>query len=232
VLYFPEIFSLSLVFSAEDRANDPPALARKVLNLCHCHENTLMATTPAGPLSPYIPASAPRSADVVLYLDLDGVVHHEAVLWHPRQGIYMSPYEAPDHALFEWLPILEEELAPYPSVALVLSSTWCIRPGYAKTLQRLPEQLRARFIGGTYHKRVHGADPWNQALFRSTPRGVQILADVQRRKPCHWVALDDDIEDWPQTAIGNLVACEGTTGLSDPKVRRELQHKLQQYATA
>lgn len=59
---------MSLVFSAEDRANDPPALARKVLNLCHCHENTLMATTPAGPLSPYIPASAPRSADVVLYL--------------------------------------------------------------------------------------------------------------------------------------------------------------------
>ncbi len=112
-----------------------------------------MATTPAGPLSPYIPASAPRSADVVLYLDLDGVLHHEAVLWQPRYGIYMSPYKATDHALFKWLPILEEELAPHPSVALVLSSTWCIRPGYAKTLQRLPEQLRARFIGGTYHRR-------------------------------------------------------------------------------
>lgn len=78
--------------------------------------------------------------------------------------------------------LLEEALAPYPCVALVLSSTWCIRPGYAKTLQRLPEQLRARFIGGTYHKRVHGADPWNLASFRSTPRGIQILADVQRRK--------------------------------------------------
>lgn len=62
--------------------------------------------------TPYIPASAPRSADVVLYLDLDGVVHHEAVLWHPRKGIYMSPYQATDHALFEWLPRLEEVLAP------------------------------------------------------------------------------------------------------------------------
>src|SRR5256885_9940808 len=29
--------------------------------------------------------------------------------------IYMSPYQAPGHALFEWLPILEEELAPYRS---------------------------------------------------------------------------------------------------------------------
>ncbi|WP_312304550.1 MULTISPECIES: HAD domain-containing protein [Comamonadaceae] len=98
---------------------------------------------------PYVPASVPRSADVILYLDLDGVVHHEKVLWHPRKGIYMSPFEAPSHALFEWLPILEEELASYPSVALVLSSTWCIQPGYAKTLQRMPEQLRTRFIGGT-----------------------------------------------------------------------------------
>jgi hypothetical protein len=182
-----------------------------------------MATMPAGLLAPYIPASAPRSADVV---------HHEAVLWHPHRGIYMSPYEAPDRTLFEWLPILEEELAPHPSVALVLSSTWSIRPGYAKTLQRLPEQLRARFIGGTYHKRVHGTDPWNLASFRGIPRGMQILADVQRRKPRHWIALDDDIEDWPASAIGNLVACEGTTGLSNPEVRRELRCKLQQCMAA
>ena len=162
----------------------------------------------------------------------DGVVHHEAVLWHPRIGIYMSPHGTVGRTLFEWVPILEEELTPYPSVALVLSSTWCIRPGYAHTLKRLPESLRSRFIGGTYHKRIHGADPWNLASFRSTPCGMQILADVQRRKPRHWVALDDDIEDWPQSAIGNLIACEGTTGLSNPEVRHELRRKLQQSAAA
>lgn len=85
------------------------------------------------------------------------MVHHEAVLWHPRIGIYMSPHGAVGRTLFEWAPILEEELTPYPSVALVLSSTWCIRPGYAHTLKRLPESLQSRFIGGTYHKRIHGA---------------------------------------------------------------------------
>ena len=111
---------------------------------------------PTNQNSPYLPASTPRSADVVLYLDLDGVVHHEKVLWHPRKGIYMSPYEAAGHSLFEWIPILESVLEPYPAVALVLSSTWCIRPGYSATLKRLPVSLRARFIGGTYHRRVHG----------------------------------------------------------------------------
>ena len=55
---------------------------------------------------PCVPASTPRSGEVVLYLDHDGVVHHEKVLWHPGKGIYMSPYEAAGRTLFEWLPIL------------------------------------------------------------------------------------------------------------------------------
>ena len=130
--------------------------------------------------TPYLPASTPRSADVVLYLDLDGVVHHEKVLWHPRKGIYMSPYEAAGHALFEWVPILEAVLEPHPAVALVLSSTWCIRPGYSATLKRLPATLRARFIGGTYHKQVHGVDPWNLSMFRSMPRGLQVQDDPEQ----------------------------------------------------
>ena len=177
--------------------------------------------------SPFLPMSTPRSADVVLYLDLDGVVHHEQVLWHPHKGIYMSPYEAPGRSLFEWVPILEAALDPYPSVALVLSSTWCIRPGYSATLKRLPPSLRSRFIGGTYHKRVHGTDPWNLAMFRGMPRGEQVLEDALRRKPRQWLALDDDLEGWPEACRENLIACEGTTGLSDGEVQRELGEKLQ-----
>ncbi|MBT9466269.1 MAG: hypothetical protein IV113_19785 [Hydrogenophaga sp.] len=176
--------------------------------------------------TPYVPASKPRSADVVLYLDLDGVVHHEAVLWDPRRGISMSPVIAPGRVLFEWVHYLEDALAPYPAVALVLSSTWCVRPGYAKTLKRFPGGLRSRFIGGTFHRRVHGADPWNHADFQGSARGLQIWADVQRRKPRAWLALDDDLDGWPEWARDNLVACDGRTGLSDTKVRAELSEKL------
>lgn len=180
---------------------------------------------------PYVPASKPRSAEVILYLDLDGVVHHEKVLWHPGKGIYMSPYEAAGHTLFEWLPILEQALEPFPALALVLSSTWCIRPGYSATLKRFPIALRSRFIGGTYHRRVHGVDPWNQAMFRETPRGVQIQQDAQRRRPRHWIALDDDLEDWPAAYRHHLIACDGTRGLSDPDVQRELKEQLQRCHT-
>lgn len=186
----------------------------------------------SNPSTPYVPASKPRSADIILYLDLDGVVHHEAVLWDPRNGISMSSVLAPDRTLFEWVNSLDEALAPYPDVALVLSSTWCIRPGYAKTLKRLPASLRSRFIGGTFHRRVHGLDPWNLADFRGTARGLQIWADVQRRKPRMWLALDDDLDGWPEWARDNLVACDGTKGLSDAAVRMELGAKLRRCHAA
>lgn len=49
---------------------------------------------------------------------------------------------------------------------------------------------------------------------------------MQRRKPWHWIALDDGIEDWPPLDIGNLIACDKTTKLSD----REAQQQLMQGA--
>lgn len=181
---------------------------------------------------PYLPASTPRTADVILYLDLDGVVQHEQVLWHPRRGIYMDPVRAQGRTLFEWLPHLEAAIAPYPDLAIVLSSTWCVRPGYAKTLRRLPEALRSRFIGGTFHRRVHGADPWVLQSFRESPRGMQVWSDVLRRKPRQWLALDDDTLQWPVWARKNLVACDGATGLSSPAVQQALAHRLQECYSA
>ena len=176
------------------------------------------------------PGSTPKAShavDVVVYLDIDGVVHHEAAMWHARRGIYMSPDAAPGRTLFEWLPILENALAPFPDVKLVLSSTWCIWPGYGATLKRFPEELRQRFIGGTFHKRVHRADPQALADFKSLPRGQQVVNDVFRRRPKAWLALDDDVDRWPEWARGNLVQCDGSTGLSSPAVQAELFAKLE-----
>jgi len=177
---------------------------------------------------PYVPGT--RHAGTVVYVDFDGVLQHEAVMWHRRRGIYMSPTEAPGHTLFEWTHHLEEALLAFPDVALVLSSTWCIRPGFGKALKRLPESLRLKFVGGTFHRRVHGADPWLLQSFRSTPRWKQIANDVARRQPQAWLAIDDDTEDWPDDLRNNLVACQGSTGLSSPEVRAELRRKLAEAA--
>lgn len=178
---------------------------------------------------PNVPLHAHRNRvplDIALYLDIDGVLHHHAVMWHHRRGIFMSPREAPGHELFEWVEYLEEALEPFPKVALVLSSSWCVKPGYGKTLKWFPEKLQQRFVGGTFHKLVHGADPWAMSAFKSMSRGAQIVADVRRRQPRAWIALDDDTEDWPLAETHHLIACDGQKGLSCATARGELAAKL------
>lgn len=163
---------------------------------------------------------------VVLYVDLDGVLQHHAVLHHPRRGIHMCPREAPGRELFEWAHYLVEVLEEFPDVRCVLSSSWCVWPGYGRTLQRLPAILRSRFIGGTYHSRVFGSDVWAVSSFRSKPRWLQILEDVRRRRPRHWLVLDDDIEGWPATAARHLIPCDGNVGLSSSETRSLLVEQL------
>lgn len=159
----------------------------------------------------------------MLYVDVDGVLHHDGVLWDPRRGVHMSEVLAPGHQLFEWAHHLESALEGHPDVALVLSSTWCIRLGYASTLRYLTPSLRSRFIGATYHRKVHGSDPWTKNDFMKTARGVQVCADVSRRRPQFWAALDDDAEGWPDDAVEHLIRCEGSRGLSDDLVLERLQ---------
>jgi len=52
----------------------------------------------------------------ILYLDFDGVLHHENVLWRPLVGPYLS---APDGCLlFQHAELLERLLEPCPRVQI------------------------------------------------------------------------------------------------------------------
>ena len=181
---------------------------------------------------PILPLLPVPFVETVLYVDFDGVLHHEAVLWGRKQGIYMSPSEAPGRTLFEWAHHLESIVEEFQSVGLVLSSSWCVTPGYSRALKRLSARLRSRFIGGTFHRSHHGADAWLTEAFRSMPRWQQILGDVKRRQPRTWLAIDDDIEGWPDDLRQNLVACQGNSGLSRKDVRDELTYKLRAHVSA
>lgn len=55
----------------------------------------------------------------VLFLDLDGVLHPDAV-YLSRQG----PTLKADGTLFVWTPILANLLVDFPMISLVLSTSW------------------------------------------------------------------------------------------------------------
>jgi hypothetical protein len=154
---------------------------------------------------------------LVLYLDFDGVLHHEDVWWHPRRGAYI---EAPGYRLFEHSLLLENTLANFSSVKIVLSTSWVLVRRYSEAVKRLTPKLRERVIGATFHTRM------NRGAFEALPRGTQVLNDVVRRRPQHWLALDDDIEGWEPEYRDHLIRTDGVLGLSAPGVIEELRLHL------
>ena len=167
-------------------------------------------------------AQVKGAGELVLYLDYDGVLHHENVIWHPFVGCYLS---APDgYKIFQHLDLLEDALAPYPLVRIVLSTTWVRRYGCAGAAKNLHPSLRARVIGATFHSRMNAEE------FYRSPRGMQVWGDVVRRKPKAWLALDDDYFNWPAWCRDRLVRSHEKEGISDPIVLSELKQKLADIA--
>jgi hypothetical protein len=154
----------------------------------------------------------------VLYLDLDGVLHHENVLWHPRRGAYLHAPER--YHLFQHAALLEQLLAPYPNIVIVLSTNWQRRYRFSKVVKRLLPGLRSRVVGGTYHSDMPGDG------YDLLPRWAQIVNDVHRRQPAAWLALDDDIIGWPDWARAHLLPTDPYEGISQMEVQAELRRRL------
>lgn len=160
----------------------------------------------------------------LLYLDYDGVLHHENCFWHPRRGAYLvAPH---GYVLFQHALLLQQLLEPYPDIQIVLSTSWLCRYGYSKTVKRLPLGLRVRVIGATYHSKM------DEAKFKNLPRGQQVYEDVLRRKPAAWLALDDNTEGWSDECLPHFVFTHQDDGIADPETVMRLVERLKWLGSA
>jgi HAD domain in Swiss Army Knife RNA repair proteins len=155
----------------------------------------------------------------VIYFDYDGVTHPGEVYVHPTEP--KIRLHAIGNTLFENAPFLEEALAPYPDLNIVLSTSWVHSFGFEYALDQLMPSLRKRVCGSTYDPN----DPMAWRFARRT-RYDQILGDVNRRKPDRWLALDDDALGWPQKELGHLMLIPGEFGLCSDLARTELKARL------
>lgn len=155
--------------------------------------------------------------EVVLYLDFDGVLHHENVWWHPRRGAYIY---TPGYQLFEHVHLLEAAIEPFPEVLIVLSTSWVRVRRFSRAVKRLSPTLRERVIGATFHTKM------NRHAFEALPRGIQVLNDVARRRPRQWLALDDDVQGWVPEYLDHLVHTDPILGLSEPGKVEALQSHM------
>lgn len=188
------------VLVCESGLGGASAAARKTL------ERWLSRTRPVI-TSSSLPRRLRGYGERVLYLDYDGVLHHENVLRHPRRGIYAGP---PGFVLFEHAPLLETLLERFPEVRIVLSTSWVRVLSYSRALERLPRGLQMRVIGATFHSEM------DAEIFASKTRGRQVLEDVARRQPKSWIALDDTNEGWPTEIQNQVVITDERLGISAP----------------
>lgn len=162
----------------------------------------------------------------VLYLDFDGAVHHEAVYWDPVLKVPRIIQAPARYTLFQHAALLDGMLAPHPRVDIVLSTSWVRHYGITKAAGQLPEGLRRRVVGSIYESRTSG-DGFDYML-----RGEQVAIDVERRRPAHWLALDDDPMGWPDWARPHLLLTDPYEGISPPKLQKELRRRLARLASA
>lgn len=154
------------------------------------------------------------------YLDYDAVLHDGNVLRNRVKGMYIK---TPGRSFFEWMPILEDLLAPYPDLKIVLSTTWVRELGFREAQFELSAPLRERVIGSTFlHPKIV------KSTFDTLSRGMQIWDDAERRKPAHWFALDDDAFGWPDWCKENLIQTSDRLGLSDLAVQERVRQRLVQ----
>ncbi|MBK1683114.1 HAD domain-containing protein [Rhodoferax fermentans] len=164
--------------------------------------------------------SSSRRNALILFLDFDGVLHHENVRISNGSGPFLVAPER--YQLFQHAELLAQLLAPYPQVQIVLSTSWAVHYGVAKAAKRLPPELQARVIGGTFHSRYMRKDD-----FQALPRGKQVIADAHRRQPRDWLALDDAEDGWSGPYERHWVQTHQYEGVSAPEVLAIFKQKLE-----
>jgi hypothetical protein len=151
----------------------------------------------------------------VLYLDFDGVLHP-----YPTDS---RSLEIPEDTMFEFVPLLEAQLEPYPQVKIVLSTTWAKNKTGPSPLLFLSPALQQRVVGATWDQEAGSYHVPAERREQRLSRYEQIEADVVWRKPSAWFALDDDFNEWPADQYHHLGGCSMHIGFSELRVQEALR---------
>jgi len=172
---------------------------------------------------------------MILFLDFDGVLHHEnvtlkrckstSVRWlkdYERRYLTTTGNYVKGVNLFEHADRLATALEPFPDVRIVLSTSWRehFRPG--SLLRFLPPALADRVIGQTPHCDKYGGV--GSRLF-------EVLAYIEGNglagEP--WIALDDQAQlfwDDTENPPDNLFILKGDEAFTED-MARALSERLQ-----
>lgn len=125
---------------------------------------------------------------MVIFLDIDGVLHP----LFPRKD---RPAE--ESVLLAYLPRLASVLRDFPTVSVVISSTWRLKRSLSELQKLFPDDLQNRIIGST---------PVFTDSTRPGGREAEALLWLdQHPEHLDWIAVDDCAVCW--FSLHKLVIC-------------------------
>ena len=159
--------------------------------------------------------------NATLFLDYDGVLHADPVFLDSRSR---KPVLAPEFGpLFQWTPPLERILTKfYPTVEIVLSTSWASVLGFEEARSYLPPALAERVVDCVWKKNEWPVHRLTKRQLGQMSGCEQILQYVNRKQLTRWVALDNDDEQWPDSQRFRLVKTEDMTGFSTDEAHADL----------
>lgn len=158
-----------------------------------------------------------------LFVDYDGTLHAGHALIDEAGQITLDS----GRPLFEFAPLLVEMLAPYPSVEIVLTTSWLDTLPEDKVIVYLPPELARRVVDTTKNIK-----PRLSYLQNGSGRTDVITCYAFGKHLKTWLAIDDSVYGAyhfgrePGELVKNFLLLDSASGISNEDAQRRIREWL------
>lgn len=166
------------------------------------------------------PARLPVNATPTLFVDFDGTLH----VGHAAMDEYGTISLDTGRPLFEFAPVLIDLLMPYPTVELVLTTSWLLTLSADQVTELLPYELARRVVDTTRHVRPRLCD-----VLKGIERTQVISRYAAGKQLKHWLAIDGSVFAAEQFGrerseyLEHFLLLESSRGLGDFNAIRRVE---------
>lgn len=158
-----------------------------------------------------------------LFVDFDGTLHVGRALIDERGAITLDS----GRPLLEFAPLLVELLEPYPSVEIVLTTSWLQKLPTDEVISYLPQALARRVVDTTRDIKARLS-----YVLNGSERTYIISSYAYNKRLQNWLAIDDSVYGAyhfgrkPGELLEHFLLLDAARGISDIGARQHIREWL------